>query len=280
MLQKIMNKSVSLVLSAGGARGYAHIGVIEVLVENGFNITSISGASMGAVIGGIYAIGKLHKYKEWVTKLDKFNVWKMLDFSFTKKGLFKGDRIINFLENKIIGFHNIEDSSIKFTAVAVDIVTQKEVWFNKGPLFDAIRASIGIPGIFTPFIKDNKILVDGGILNPLPIAPVLNDHSDLIIAVDVNSSREFDISLLQHIEDCKEKDIGNLNMLNILMQSINIMQNKISKFKLASYSPDLVIEIPKYCCGLFDFHKANEMIKIGRLVAENEIKKLLTKNFI
>ncbi len=272
-----MKKNVSLVLSAGGARGYAHIGVIEVLEAYGFNIRSIAGSSMGAVIGGIYAAEKLDIYKEWVTSLDKMDVWKMLDLSFTKKGIFKGDKIINFLEKKLIGYHNIEDFKIRFTAVAVDIISHREVWFTKGPLFDAIRASIGIPGLFTPIYKRGKILVDGGILNPLPIAPVLNDDSDLIIAVDVNSSREADSSLIDDIQpECRDEE-KKMNMINVLMESINIMQNKISKFKLASYSPDLVIEIPKYCCNIFDFDKAGKMIEIGRKSAENELKKFFSK---
>jgi NTE family protein len=273
-----MKKTVSLALSVGGARGYAHIGVIEVLEEYGFQIKSIAGSSMGAVIGGIYAAKKLDEYKKWVTSLDKIDVWKMLDLSFTKRGIFKGDKIINFLERSIVGNYNIEDFEIKFTAVAVDIISHREVWLNKGSVFDAIRASIGIPGIFTPFYKDNKILVDGGILNPLPIAPVLNDNADLIIAVDVNSSREADTALLEHFHDTDDKVSEEMNMLNILMQSINIMQNKITKFKLASYSPNLVIEIPKYCCGIFDFHKAGKMIELGRIVAQNEIKKFLAAN--
>ena len=140
----------------------------------------------------------------------------MLDLSFTKRGIFKGDKIINFLERSIVGNYNIEDFEIKFTAVAVDIISHREVWLNKGSVFDAIRASIGIPGIFTPFYKDNKILVDGGILNPLPIAPVLNDNADLIIAVDVNSSREADTALLEHFHDTDDKVSEEMNMLNIL----------------------------------------------------------------
>ncbi len=272
-----MEKTISLALSAGGARGYAHIGVIEVLEEFGLKIKSIAGSSMGAVIGGIYSANKLDVYKEWVTGLDKIDVWKMLDLSFTKKGIFKGDRIINFLEKALIGHYEIEDFQVKFTAVAVDIVSHREVWFSRGPLFDAIRASIAIPGLFTPVYMENKILVDGGILNPLPIAPVLNDHNDLIIAVDVNSSREADSILLKHFQKSSDKHSEELNMLNILMQSINIMQNKISKFRLASYSPDLVIEIPKYCCGIFDFHRAEEMIKIGRIIAKNELEKFFNK---
>ena len=267
-----MGKTVSLALSSGGARGYAHIGVIEVLLELGYEIKSIAGASMGAVIGGVFAAGKLEEYKNWVTTLEKFDVWKMFDLSFNKKGIFKGDRIINYLEKNIIGEVNIEDFNTKFTAVAVDIISHKEIWFSKGPLFDAIRASIAIPGIFTPFTKDNMILVDGGVLNPLPIAPVLNDQSDIIIAVDVNSSKEPDFSLYAgKVYEAEEKE--DYNMFNIMLQAINIMQNKISRFKLASYSPDLIIEIPKDYCGIFDFHKAKQMVEVGRIITKKTLMK-------
>jgi NTE family protein len=266
-----MNKTVSLALSAGGARGYAHIGVIEVLEERGFKIKAISGSSMGAVVGGIYGTGKLNLYKDWVTSLSKLDVVKMLDLSFSKKGLFKGDKIINFLE-KLIGDIKIEDLSIDFTAVAVDIVKQKEVWFSKGSLFEALRASIAIPWFFTPLEKDKMILLDGGLLNPLPITPLLHDNTDLVIAVDVNSNKPKDFSYVKEAKDDNMK--SKLNFFQIFSTSISIMQNTISRFKLANYSPDLIIEISKDYCDVFDFHKANELIEIGRIIANQKINSL------
>jgi len=164
------NKSVSLVLGSGGARGLAHIGIIEWLNDNGYDIQSISGSSMGALVGGIYAAGKLDNYRDWVQSLDKTDVVKFLDFSFSSTGLFKGDRIIDNLR-KMVGNHLIEDLSIGFTAVATDLERQREVWFTRGPLFDAIRASIAVPTIFTPHKYKGRYLLDGGLLNPVPIAP-------------------------------------------------------------------------------------------------------------
>ena len=272
-MEKLKKKrTVSLALSSGGARGYAHIGVIEKLEEKGFVIKSIAGTSMGAVVGGIYATGKLELYKDWVTSLKKLDVIKMLDISFTKKGLFKGDKIINYLEN-LIGNELIETLPIEFTAVAVDIVKQKEVWFNKGPLFEAIRASIAIPTFFTPVESDNRILLDGGLLNPLPITPLLKDKTDLVIAVDVNSNKHPDFS---HISKNLESiSYDNMNLFYILSTSFSIMQNSISRFKLASYSPDLIIEISKDYCDIFDFHKAEHMIEVGKIIAEQSLSKLM-----
>ncbi len=261
-------KSVALALSCGGARGYAHIGVIEVLEELGFEIKAIAGSSMGAVIGGIYAAGKLDIYTEWVKSLHKIDVLKLLDLSFSKKAVFKGDKVINFIEN-LIGDCNIEDLDINFTAVAVDILNQKEVWFSEGSLFTAIRASTAIPGIFTPVYYNNRILADGGILNPLPIAPVLNADVDLIIAVNVNSDKKYDnINYKFGTIDKPE----NLSIIDIMMQSIITMQTKITQFHLASYSPDIIINIPRTSCGLFDFHLANQIIELGKKITIEVLK--------
>ncbi len=259
-------KTVALALSSGGARGYAHIGVIEVLEELGYEIKTIAGSSIGAVIGGIYAAGKLNIYTEWVKSLHKIDVLRLLDLSFNKKAIFKGDKVINFVE-KLIGDCNIEEFPIKFTAVAVDILKRKEFWFTQGSLWTAIRASTAIPGVFTPVYIDNKILVDGGVLNPLPIAPVLNSNVDLIIAVDVNSEKEYKNEDFEYIFS-KEQEIDELNIVDILMQSVIIMQSKITQFKLAAYTPDILIEIPRNSCGLFDFHLANEMIQLGKNIAK------------
>ena len=176
---------VSLVLGSGGARGLAHIGVIQVLEETGYEISYISGCSIGAMIGGIYAAGSLDAYTDWVTDMQAKDILNLLDFSFGWQGLFKGDRIIGILR-EMVGEKNIEDLDLGFTAVATDLKEQREIWFNSGPLFDAIRASIAIPSVLTPWEYQGKTLVDGGLLNPVPIAPALNQHADRIIAVNLN----------------------------------------------------------------------------------------------
>ena len=180
-------KRISLVLGSGGARGYAHIGVIEELEKNGYEIASISGSSMGALIGALYACGKLQEYKEWVLSLDFLDVAKLLDLSLSKTGFIQGDKVFSIIE-KMIGDVLIEELPIKYTAVATDIVRQKEVWIQKGRLLDAIRASIAIPSVFTPKKIGSRYLIDGGVLNPLPIAPTISDDTNLTIAVSLNKT--------------------------------------------------------------------------------------------
>jgi NTE family protein len=181
--------SISLVLGSGGARGHAHIGVIEELLAQGLAIRSIAGSSMGALIGGIHAAGKLARYTEWVRPLQRLDVLGLIDWTLRGGGLIKGDRIIGMLR-EVIGDVDIENLPIPYTAVAVDIDTQREVWFSQGPLFDAIRASIAVPAVFRPHRYQGRLLVDGGLLNPLPISPTLRDLTDATIAVDVNAPAE------------------------------------------------------------------------------------------
>jgi len=180
-------KTVSLVLGSGGARGLAHIGVIQVLEERGYDIRSISGSSMGALIGGIYAAGKLDIYSNWVCALDRLDVLRLLDVSFSGTAIFKGEKIINTLQD-LIGQQNIEDLPIAFTAVATDLEESKEVWLSSGPLCEAIRASIAFPTVFSAVPYQGKTLVDGGLLNPIPIAPTLRDLTDITIAVSLKRS--------------------------------------------------------------------------------------------
>jgi NTE family protein len=196
--------SISLVLGSGGARGYAHIGVIEELEAHGFAIHSIAGSSMGALVGGVYAAGKLQAYSDWVRPLQRFDVLRLLDWTISGGGFIKGDRIIAALR-KLIGEINIEDLPIPYTAVAVDLDVQREVWFSHGSLFDAIRASIAIPTIFRPYRYQGRLLVDGGLLNPLPVSPTLRDLTDATIAVDVNAPSE---PLYQHMGEQSDADHG------------------------------------------------------------------------
>lgn len=191
-----MKQEISLILGSGGARGYAHIGVIEELLAQGYEIRSIAGSSMGALIGALYACGKLDEFKTWTLTLDIFSVAKLLDFSFTGTGIIQGDKVFHVIE-KIIGDVLIEDLPIPYTAVATDLIKQKEIWIQKGRLIDAIRASIAIPTVFTPKKIANRYLIDGGVLNPLPIAPTIADDTDMTIAVNLsaNVSKEYKIDI-------------------------------------------------------------------------------------
>lgn len=183
-----MSKKVALVLGSGGARGYAHIGVIEELESRGYEIGCIAGCSMGAVIGGIYAAGKLKDYSDWTQSLDYLDVLRLLDVSF-RLGAIRGEKVFGRIRD-IVGEINIEELNIPFTAVATDLTNQQEIWFQEGCLHQAMRASAAIPSLFTPVIQGKRMLVDGGLLNPLPIVPVVSSHCDLIIAVNLNSAQQ------------------------------------------------------------------------------------------
>lgn len=178
--------TVALVLGSGGARGYAHIGVIEELTARGYEIGCIAGCSMGAVVGGIYAAGKLDEYREWIESLDYFDMLRLVDPSFSL-GAIRGEKIFGRIR-EMLGSINIEDLPIPYTAVAADLTNQQEIWFQEGNLELAMRASAAIPSLFTPVMQGNRMLVDGGILNPLPIVPVVSSHSDIIIAVNLNAN--------------------------------------------------------------------------------------------
>lgn len=277
-----MTKTVSLVLGSGGARGLTHIGVIHWLLENDYEIRSISGCSAGALIGGIYAAGKLDPFVEWVTAIDKVSMAKLLDISWQSSGLFKGDRIINTLVD-LIGDTRIEDLAIPFTAVAANVKEEKEVWLNSGPLFDAIRASISLPLFFTPFNIDGVELIDGGVLNPVPIAPTFGDKTDLTLAVNLggdiitlsenaeitpnNARVSIQQKVSHYIDKLQDSVIGSINInfdaFDIANQAFDAMQSTIARQKLAAYPPDKIIEIPQNICGTFEFDRAEEMIQFG-----------------
>lgn len=283
------SQTVSLVLGSGGARGLAHIGIIQWLEENNFVIQSVAGSSMGALIGGIYATGKLGIYAEWVRALTKADVLFLLDFSFRSAGLIKGERIISLLKD-LIGDCRIESLPISFTAVATDVETGKEIWLNQGSLFDAIRASIAIPTFFTPHEYLGRRLLDGGLVNPVPIAPTLKDFTDLTVAVNVNGKgpvfcKKNDMptpkappqnSYAQAIKKfiqgfypiSRRNQPEEWGIFDVLNLSLDTMQSTIARLKLAAYSPDIIIEIPKNACGTFEFHRADEMIVLGRTKAQ------------
>jgi NTE family protein len=183
-----MKKRIALVLGSGGARGYAHIGVIEELERRGYEIGCIAGCSMGAVVGGIYAAGKLPEYKAWIESLDYLDVLRLVDVSF-RLGAIRGEKVFGQIRD-IVGDINIQDLRIPYTAVATDLTNQQEIWFQEGSLHSAMRASAAIPSLFTPVVQGNRTLVDGGLLNPLPIVPVVSSHCDLIVAVNLNSTSQ------------------------------------------------------------------------------------------
>jgi NTE family protein len=256
-------KTVSLVLGSGGARGLAHIGIIRVLEEKGFEITSIAGCSVGALVGGIYAAGKMTEYEDWVRNLTKFDMVNMMDIAWVGGGLVKGKKVIDKMI-KLVGDRQIEDLPISFTAVATELESGREVWLSEGPLFDAIRSSCSLPLFFTPARYKEKMLVDGGVVNPVPIAPVFHDNTDLTIAVNLGGKLSKDPSTQ------RKKDVGAYEVAYFVFDA---MQSTIARQKLAAYPPDLVIDIPRDAARTFEIDRAAEMIRIGREAAEKVLHK-------
>lgn len=290
---------MSLVLGSGGARGLAHIGVIHWLEENDFRIGSIVGCSIGAVIGGVYAAGKLDEYEQWVRSITKIDIFTLLDLSWEKSGLVRGDKIINTLI-KLVGEKRIEDLTFPYTAVAADIVNQKEVWIKSGSLFDAMRASFAIPLLFTPFKYKGVDLVDGGILNPVPIAPTFGDETDLTIAVNlggapegrkepasvstapVNASSPFRENIKRFITSLQQSGTSGSSRdwgaYDIAIQAFDTMQSAIARQKLAAYPPDIVIEIARNACRTLEFDRASEMIEMGYRKAKECLSQAMLQN--
>ncbi|MCW8827360.1 MAG: patatin-like phospholipase family protein [Gammaproteobacteria bacterium] len=291
-MQTKNQKSVSLILGGGGARGLAHIGIIRWLEENNYKIQSISGCSIGALIGGIYAAGKLDDFEQWVCAITKVDMVTLLDISWGTSGFVKGDKIINTLI-ELVGDQDIETLPIRFTAVASDLKGEKEVWINSGKLFDAIRASISLPFFFTPFRRNGVELIDGGVLNPVPIAPTFSDGTDMSIAVNLGGDVEHALieksvtdtpqndppqlhdKILNFINRFKEPNNGEgqseWNILEIAHQAFDAMQGTIARQKLAAYPPDHTITIPRNICTILEFDRAAEMIELGYQRAKQQL---------
>lgn len=254
-----MNKQkVALVLSMGGARGIAHIGVIEELLRHDYEITSIAGSSMGAMVGAMYAAGKLEECKEWLFSWDKRKMWELADFTLSRDGLVKGDRFIKELK-QIIPVMNIEDLPLPYVAMATDMARNQEVRFDSGSLHDAIRASISMPMLFRPMRKDGMVLVDGGILNPLPLSHVHRIEGDILIAADVNAP----------IDSGRKK---NMNPYNLLTESSRMMMQQIIRYQVERYQPELLIQMSGNAYDMLEFHHAASIVETGVEVTRKALK--------
>lgn len=294
--------TVSLVLGSGGARGLAHIGVIRWLNENGYRIHSVAGSSIGALIGGIYAARKLDVYEEWVSALARTHVLRLLDPTFGRSGLFKGERVMDVLR-ELIGDCAIEELTMPFTAVATNLDSGEEVWLRDGKLFDAIRASIATPLFFTPFKHGNRMLLDGALVNPVPITPTLGDTTDLTIAVDLNGPAHTFTTTAKH--ESRDKNAGyrgqstrggvagltawlparsarkagskERGFFDIAMASMQVMQDTITRLGREARQSDVTIEIPRNACGFHEFWRAEELIALGRERAADALGRVDSK---
>lgn len=287
-------KKVHLVLGSGGARGVAHIGVIEVLEEYGYDIVSVTGCSMGAVVGGMYAAGFLRAYRDWMLTLTKTMQFRIMDFTLARQGFLKGERIFNILQ-EVAGPQLIEQLRIPFTAVATDMVQNKEVHYRSGDLYKAFRASIAIPGVFTPVMENGQFLVDGGVLNPLPLNLVNRKEGEWIVAVNLNGApatvataveeEQEEVRVLWKwlspiMQDTKkeQKEVLPAAAYSIreLLQSSYIMtQDRLVDLMLKAYPPDVLVEIPRNVCSIFEFYKAKSLVEAGREACKNAISPLL-----
>ena len=281
-------KDVALVLSSGGARGLVHIGVIEELEEQGYHISSIAGASMGALIGGVYAAGKLTEFREWMKGIDKRKMVELTDFSLSINHLVKGNRIIDAIK-EIVPDTSIENLPIPYCAVATDWETGREVTFRKGSLFGAIRASISLPAYYEPVRINGMVLIDGGIVNPLPLNRVARKKGDLLVGVDVSGHdyqgqnalqnfieqrRKKDKSLSQLILNKLLPDNLDFNYYTLLSRTSSIMIRQNSKLMVQLTHPDMLIDIQLNRYGGFDYDKSEKLIAFGHHYAEKAIEKL------
>ncbi len=315
---------VALALGSGGARGYAHIGVIEVLEERGFEIVSVAGTSMGALVGGLHAAGRLEAYAGWVSAMTHRDVLRLLDPSIKAPGAIRADKILARV-SELLGGAVIEDLPVPFTAVATDLLARKEVWFQHGPVDAAIRASIALPSVITPVVLNGRLLVDGGLMDPIPIAPMAASGADLTVAVSLagepgrglspvpdsaaarpveewldrfrrTAASVLDRELVRRVtnrvtsrrtgaatgddadalaEEAAEAVFGalppGLRTLDVMEMSIDVMQSVVTKFRLAGYPPDLLITVPKDACRTLDFHRAADLIELGRRLTEEAL---------
>ena len=331
-----MAKRVALALGSGGARGYAHIGVINELRDRGYEVVGIAGSSMGALVGGVYAAGSLDEFTEWAQTLTQRTMLRLLDPSISAAGVLRAGKILDAVRD-MLGDAAIENLPIPFTAVATDLIAGKSVWLQRGPVDDAIRASIAIPGIVAPHVLDGRLLADGGILDPLPMAPIAAVNADLTIAVSLSGTdtdlradeptglemtptRERLNRLLRSTSalletptarsvlsrfgtgaeiasdteistakistansgadesDSEISDSGEfeapapkLGSFAVMNRTIEIAQAALARHQLAAYPPDVLIEVPRTACRSLDFHRAAELIELGRELTDKAL---------
>ena len=275
-----MGKRIGLALGSGGARGYAHIGVIDELNARGYDIIAVAGTSMGSVIGGLHAAGRLEEFVDWVSQLSSRDVIRLMDPALRAPGVIKAEKVMSRVR-KILRGALIEDLPIPYTAVAADLRNQREVWFQRGPMHAAMRASIALPSFVTPVSINGVLLVDGGVLNPVPVSPLTAVQCDAIVAVSVSAKRRNQTSRGPAHESSQELDLDKFEMktptdvktINIIDMSISAMQNLITRHRLAGYPPDVLIEIPGDAAGTLEFHRVAEMTELGRAAAKLALDK-------
>lgn len=327
---------VALVLGSGGARGYAHLGAVRVLRERGYEIVSVAGTSMGALVGGLVAVGRDEDFAEWAVGLTQRDVLRLLDPVLSAGGVFRAERVLDVV-GELIGDVHIENLPVPYTAVATDLQTRREVWFQRGPLREAIRASIALPGAITPIVINGRLLADGGMVNPVPVEPTRASDADLTVAVSLLGSRSLDVRespaketsesrpreewagrLRRSAAGLLEKERlralphrlsrrdhgddgggdseraeanpetaaaqgarataalagangGRLGLIDVVTMSLETTSELIARYRMASNPPDVLVTVPANACGTLEFHRAEEMIALGRRLTEEAL---------
>lgn len=304
-------KTVALVLGSGGARGYAHIGAIQVLTERGYEIIAVSGSSMGALVGGLHAAGQLGAYTDWVTTLTQRDVLRLLDPAITGPGVLRMERVLARMTEYLDGVR-IENLPIPFTAVASDLGARREVWFTSGPLEVAIRASIAMPAMITPIMVNGRLLVDGGVLNPVPMEPVIGVPADFTLAISLSGEKSHRFSTSPTRESAEQRPTlewmdrfrrsaagvwendfvasivarfskpdeeppaydpppPGLGIADVTSMSLDAMESMITRYRLAAMPPDVLVTVPGDSVKTRDFHRADEQIALGRRLTEEAL---------
>lgn len=302
---------LGLALGSGSARGWAHIGVLQVLDEEGIRPDIVCGSSIGALVGAAYAAGELQRFTEWVQGLGMRDVFGFMDFNIAG-GMLKGEKLIAFWRRNFADF-DIDRSPLPFGAVATDLHSGAEVWLRHGSIADAVRASIALPGLFTPVMRDDgRLLVDGGLVNPVPASLARAMGADIVIAVDLNSDilhrhmrplavvreaqapQALAADAVPEPEPARNADwmqrlkfwtpgpgaapvpapMPVPSVLDVVMTSVNIMQMRITRSRMAGDPPEVVVAPALANLGLLDFHRSGEAIAEGRRAAQASLPQL------
>lgn len=296
-------KGIGLALGGGMARGFAHIGVLKTLERHNIRPSHIAGTSIGAVVGGCYLAGKLQNFEDWALSLTRYKVFTYLDFRVRSAGLIGGKHLMDLMYEHM-GDLNIEDLPCPFVAISADLKTGHEIWIKKGPLVEAMRASFALPGVFAPVERDGRLLIDGALVNPVPVSPCQALGARMTIAVDLNADLigkaadpgkmyqrvagfdmfdENDVSAEQRSLFGKfsltrrlfRRDDGDMpSMFGVMVSSLNIIQDRLTRSRLAGEPPDVHIKPHIGHLGLLEFEKAQELIAAGEAAAERNLPKI------
>lgn len=301
----ITQPAIALALGGGAARGFAHIGVLRVLEKHGIRPTIVAGTSIGAVVGGMWAAGKLDEFEAWALALTKRGILRYIDPAFAAAGLIHGKRLSDRLALELAGME-VETLPVTFGTIATELGTGHEIWLTRGSLADAIQASYSLPGVFTPHRVGNRWLMDGALVNPLPVSMARAMGGRLVIAVNLNSEvfgrgtviQDHGGPLLDPQETVTKPRPGFTDLFRpdrlwrgaaqsaepgapraisgVMIDAFNVMQDRITRARLAGDPPDVMIAPKLGKIGLFDFHRAREAVEAGKEAAERMIEDITT----